>query len=220
MTEIPFTPTFAALPQSLPIFPLTGALLLPGGQLPLNIFEPRYLNMTFDAMGADRMIGMIQPNPAKDPSGEVAVYITGCAGRITSFNETDDGRLLIILTGVCRFDVKEEIPTVRGYRRIVPSWERFPEDLVGETSADIEPDALIERLDKYFQVTGVKADWDSLRKMASASLVNLLAMNLPFEPEDKQALLEAKTASERAEIIIALSEMSLSGQGGSSETRH
>src|SRR5690348_16202720 len=122
-------PRIDELPAVLPIFPLVGVLLLPRGKLPLNIFEPRYLNMTRDALGGDRLIGMIQPTGEERQGHPPALYPTGCAGRITAFSETDDGRFLITLTGIARFDVAREIETVRGYRRVLPRWDRFAADL-------------------------------------------------------------------------------------------
>ncbi|NJN46224.1 MAG: hypothetical protein HC808_06820 [Candidatus Competibacteraceae bacterium] len=126
MSKQVFAPEFDQLPTTLPIFPLTGAIVLPFVQLPLNIFEKRYLTMIFDALSERRMIGMIQP---KSTDGD-DIYPIGCAGRISSFQETDDGRLLISLTGLCRFEVQEEIPTIRGYRRIIPNWHQYAEDLL------------------------------------------------------------------------------------------
>ena len=129
MSPNPFDPTFDQLPEIVPIFPLTGVLLLPRGKLPLNVFEPRYLAMTEDALSGNRMIGIIQPSDPLSRASVPPVYPIGCAGRITSFSETDDGRYLITLTGVCRFETVRELPIVRGYRRVDVSWERFAADL-------------------------------------------------------------------------------------------
>lgn len=220
MSRNPFTPSFEELPKALPIFPLSGAIVLPDEQLPLNIFEPRYLNMVFDALGADRMIGMVQPTQSEEALSESDIHKTGCACRITTFRETDDGRLLIVLTGVCRFNVVEEMPTVRGYRRVLVEWGQFVEDLCDEDSSSLDSDRLIDMLATFFEAKKVQADWESLRKMSSTSLVNLLAMNLPFEPEEKQALIEAKTTYDRANVLIALSQMSLSSANVHRSTRH
>src|SRR5205085_10260131 len=122
----------AGLPDILPIFPLTGVLLLPRGRLPLNIFEPRYLAMTRGALAGDRLIGMVQPRDPTASGGNPRVYPTGCAGRITSFSETEDGRFLITLTGTCRFRIREELPLLEGYRRVVPEWSEFARDLESE----------------------------------------------------------------------------------------
>src|SRR4051812_23123661 len=155
--------TRPALPEVLPIFPLIGVLLLPRGRLPLNIFEPRYLAMTRDAMGAERMIGMIQPADPNDPGGNPPVYRTGCAGRITSFSETEDGRFLITLTGIARFDVKEELPLLRGYRRVATEWSSYRGDLDPEED-DIDRERLLAVLKVFFKVHGIAADWDTIRQ--------------------------------------------------------
>ena len=207
MAKHPFTPDFQHLPDTLPLFPLPGAIVLPFTQLPLNIFEPRYLNMVIDALGEARMIGMIQPHP----SAREALYQTGCAGRITMFRETEDGRLLISLTGVCRFDIQEEIPTIRGYRRIIPAWGRFTRDYFeNETQVDIR--ALIAALEVFLQVNNLEADMNRLQAMPGPQLVNFLAVNLPFESADKQALVEATDIAERAKILTTLTEIAAAAQ--------
>lgn len=207
MAKHPFTPDFQHLPDTLPIFPLAGAIVLPFTQLPLNIFEPRYLNMVIDALGEARMIGMIQPHP----SAREVLYQTGCAGRITMFRETEDGRLLISLTGVCRFDIQEEIPTIRGYRRIIPAWGRFARDYFeNETQVDIRE--LIAALEVFLQVNNLEADMNRLQAMPGPQLVNFLAVNLPFESADKQALVEATDIAERAKILTTLTEIAAAAQ--------
>lgn len=216
----PFTPSFDDLPDTLPIFPLSGAVLFPRAQLHLNIFEPRYLNMTFDALGAERMVGMIQPDQSAQTESEVTLYRTGCAGRITTFSETNDGRLLIILTGICRFDIAEEVSMLRGYRRIKPDWKRFAIDMSEDEESEIAPKQLIDNIKPYLDLKKVEADWDSLGKLPVVALVNFLSTNLPFEPMDKQALIEAMSASDRAKIIIALASMSRSGVESTSRRKH
>ncbi|MCP5153442.1 MAG: LON peptidase substrate-binding domain-containing protein [Ectothiorhodospiraceae bacterium] len=220
-TRRSFELTFGELPASLPVFPLPGALLLPGQRLPLNIFEPRYLAMVLDALAADRHIGMIQPDPAGAAEGPDALYAVGCAGRITAFNETEDGRLLISLKGVCRFRVGEEIPTIRGYRRVVPSWSDFAADLV-EGAAPIDIASLDPLLERYFASEGLEVDWNALRELRPSVLVDFLSVSLPFSCEEKQALLEAPDCGQRASVIKAILEMSL-GDGphcGAGGTRH
>ncbi len=207
MKSNPFTPRLEDLPSVLPIFPLPRAILLPGAQLPLNIFEPRYLSMTFDALGANRLIGMIQPDPGTRGVSE-AVYGTGCAGRITAFNETEDGRLLVILTGVCRFDVLEELPLQRGYRRVRPDWRRFEEDLSEGGVSGVDAAGLLRSVRDYLETQEVEADWDALARMPGELLVNYLAMNLPFDEEEKQALVEARTPADRQRILLSLCAMS------------
>jgi len=207
MTAHAFDPSFDALPETLPIFPLTGVLLLPRAKLPLNIFEPRYLNMTFDAMAGERLIGIIQPRAAADDGEEPPIYETGCAGRIVSFTETEDGRLLIALRGVCRFVAAESLPGVRGYRRVRPDFGPFRDDLVESDAAALRRDDLVAALHAYFDVNGMKADWSVIEQTPNEALVSTLAMICPFAPLEKQALLECGCAVERADMMIALMEM-------------
>lgn len=211
-----FDPTFDGLPPSIPIFPLPGALVLPRGHLPLNIFEPRYLNMVEDALAADRMIGMIQPaGGAAGEDGEPPIYPIGCAGRITSLEETDDGRFLITLKGVARFRVSEELPTVRGYRRVRCDWSDYRDDLTPVEKVAHDRDGLIAALKTYFELQGIQANWEALAETPDERLITSLAMVCPFEPSEKQALLEARDLSERARILIALVQMAaLDSNGG------
>ena len=208
MSRSPFDPRYEALPTTLPIFPLPGALLLPGGRLPLNIFEPRYLNMVRDAIAGERLIGMVQPNRESDDPGSAETYRTGCAGRIVAFSETEDGRYLITLAGLIRFDAASELPLEQGYRRVVPDYERFRDDL-SEDSDDIDRESLLEALRAYFEVSGLDSDWSAVEKAPDESLVTSLAMACPFDPPEKQALLEAMTLSERAETLITILRMSV-----------
>jgi hypothetical protein len=218
----PFDPTFEQLPREVPIFPLTGVLLLPHGRLPLNIFEPRYLNMTRAALAApDRIIGMIQPSSGTDV-GEPPVFPVGCAGRITQFGETDDGRYLITLRGICRFAILEELSILDGYRRVIPDFAKFRHDLTDEGDVDIDRERMVAALKRYLGQQGVDANWDALGKMRPARLVTTLAMTCPFAPSEKQALLEAETAANRAKILLALLEMGAAGpdDGTEPQVRH
>ncbi len=210
-----FDPSFEQLSEVLPIFPLPGALLLPRAHLPLNIFEPRYLNMTLDALGGDRMIGMIQPRNAGEGD---ALSRVGCAGRITAFQETDGGRLLINLTGVCRFEVTQELEVLRGYRRVHPDWRRYRDDLYEDKHCETAKVTLVASATKYFAAHGIEAEIEKLEDLSGEQLTNFLAMNLPFEPRDKQAMLEAMSVKDRAMTLITLAEMSLATDG--SEVRH
>ncbi len=221
----------AALPDTLPIFPLTGVLLLPRGRLPLNIFEPRYLAMTRDALGGERLIGMVQPNePQQDNRGGGAmnppVYPIGCAGRITSFSETDDGRYLVTLTGVSRFRIRDELPLLSGYRRVVAEWQPFAHDVETPSGTEFDRDRFIRGLKGFFTQRQISADWEAIEKAAGEHLINSIAMLCPFAPSEKQALLEAPDLDERARLLIALVEMAAvnPNQGFSSEesggTRH
>jgi Lon protease-like protein len=206
MASSPFTLPFDRLPVSLPIFPLPGAIVMPGAPLPLNIFEPRYLNMVTDALAEDRMIGMVQPDPrASDPRGETLCR-TGTAGRITAFSETRDGRFLIRLTGVCRFDLQEEVPTLRGYRRVVADWSRFAADYEAAGRVPERRD-LLDRLKRYAEARQLEIEWDTLRVLDDLELVNVLVTMLPLEIPDKQALVEAITLSDRARLLSGLLEI-------------
>lgn len=212
MASNPFSLPFERLPTELPIFPLPNAIVMPGCQLPLNIFEPRYLNMVLDALGAGRMIGMVQPDAPEGEDGEEAVYQTGTAGRIISFNETQDGRLMIVLAGVCRFDIREELPMVRGYRRVVPDWDRFRHDF--EVPADDGHPArvrLMALLREYFQRKGFETNWSNLEQVPVALLVNVLAGQLPFNAPERQALVETVTPDERIDKLIHLLEFDVVG---------
>jgi Lon protease-like protein len=214
-----FTLPFERLPPSLPIFPLPNAVVMPGCQLPLNIFEPRYLNMVFDALGAERLIGMVQPDPLAE--GDAPVYRTGTAGRIMSFNETQDGRLLIVLTGVCRFDLGEEIPTTRGYRRVMADWSRFRGDYeVPSDGPAYDRDRLLALLKEYFQRKGFETNWQAVEQMPAPLLVNVLTGQLPFDAPERQALVEAVSPEERAEKLINLLEFEVIGTTMADGTRH
>lgn len=217
--------TPATLPRILPIFPLSGVLLLPGGQLPLNIFEPRYLAMVRDALAGARMIGMVQPRApvegvgakglgAKD-IGAADIYSTGCAGRITAFSETPDGRNLITLTGTIRFEIERELPIIDGYRRVTADYSRFQGDLDDDENG-IDRDHLLTVLGAYFDAAGIEGDWAAIKETESARLVTSLAMVCPFDGAEKQALLEAPTLRERAAAMTTIMELAAHGAGGHS----
>ncbi|MGB7931969.1 MAG: LON peptidase substrate-binding domain-containing protein [Gammaproteobacteria bacterium] len=208
MNYNPFIVPFDQLPGTLPIFPLSGSIVLPGSELALNIFEPRYLNMVRDAISTHRMIGMIQPDVvARD---EAALCHTGCAGRITQYRETSDGRIEMVLSGVCRYDRDEELPTTRGYRLIVPNWSRFSIDYADhEGLLAGEHDRLIRTLESYFEVKGVEADWSMLERLPTVRLMNSLCLALPFSAKDKQVLLETVEPAERLFNFTSLLEREL-----------
>ena len=226
MSRSAFALALEDLPKVLPIFPLSGVLLLPRGTLRLNIFEPRYVAMIEDALGAKRLIGIIQPTePLPSPEEEVTppvLYGTGCAGRISSFSETDDGRFLIQLMGVTRFRVAEELEGVRGYRRVTPDWTPFASDLEpADEESVIDRDQLMETLRQYFSAQGIKADWKVIKDTPNERLVTSVAMSCEFQANEKQALLEAPNLGERARMIMALMEMALMQRGpGSERPRH
>ncbi|WP_431267474.1 LON peptidase substrate-binding domain-containing protein [Dankookia sp. P2] len=201
-----FHPSFEQLPPEIAVFPLSGALLLPGGRLPLNIFEPRYLAMTQDSLAAGRMFGMIQPEPGV-PRGETGpgLYRIGCLGRLSSFAETEDGRLLITLTGVIRFRVAEELAMRRGYRRVRADYAGFEADLdLAEKPVGVDRATLLGALRPFFQARGIEANWEAIEQTSEEMLVLTLAMVCPFDVREKQALLVAATPEERAEMLVAL----------------
>ena len=197
------------LPAEFPVFPLEGALLLPQGKLPLNVFEPRYLAMVEDALASGRAIGMVQPDAGRPrtPNGP-ALYRVGCLGRLSSFTETEDGRYLITLTGMLRFVTGVELEQQRGYRRVRADLTRYRDDLdAGPSHAPVDRDALVAALRAYFTTRGFDANWDAIDEMPDDALIVTLAMICPFEPAEKQALLEARTPSDRAATLLTLLQM-------------
>lgn len=211
--------TLADLPEVIPVFPLPGALLLPRARLPLNIFEPRYLAMLDDALRSDhRLIGMVQPY--EDPAPPPRLHRIGCAGRVTSLSETEDGRYLIALTGVSRFRIEDELEGFTPYRRVRVDWTDFAEDLGPPRERDREAVAAFCRkefltlLRCYFNAVRLGCDWDSLREAEPELLVNSLSMMCPFSIEEKQALLEAPCLADRAETLMALMRFAIASGGG------
>ena len=204
----------ANLPSSLPVFPLSGALLLPRAPLPLHIFEPRYLVMLDDTLkSTHRLIGMVQPVQSADPSGKL--NNVGCAGRVTAFSETDDGRYMITLTGISRFRITDEIEGFAAYRKCGVSWKGFDRDLGSREHDDgLDRDAFFSLLGRYLETNELQSDWDSLREADDEMLINSLAMLCPFKPEEKQALLEAPSLIARRETLIALFEYAVRGGSG------
>ena len=191
------------LPQVIPVFPLSGVILLARGQLPLNVFEPRYLNMVDDAMAGDRVIGLIQPIGGLGVQPPLARV--GCAGRITSFNETSDGRYLITLTGICRFNVTGELQVKTPYRQVRADFAPFEADLhAPDPAADFDRHGFLDALRPYLEHRGLNVDWDTAEAAPQEALINSLAMALPFEAPEKQALLEAQTLDARAAALTAL----------------
>ena len=211
----------ADLPETIPLFSLPGAIVLPRARLPLHIFEPRYRVMLTDCMKSDtRLIGMIQPRPT--PSGEAKLSAIGCAGRLTAFNETDDGRYMVTLTGISRFRVKDEVPGFTPYLRAKVDWAPFARDL-GEEEDDpgLDRDVFLALVNRYLLQQGMGTDWPSLREAEPETLINALSMLCPFGAEDKQALIEAPSLRTRRETLVTLMEFALhSGPlGGEAETR-
>lgn len=210
------------LPEIVPIFPLSGVLLLPRGRLPLNMFEPRYLNMTRDALATpDPYIGIVQPRrpERRHPDDRPPIYHTGCLGRITAHREIGDGRLLLSLAGVCRFNVVRELPLRRLYRRAAVDYRPYLADLRAEAADAIDRDRLLAALKGYFPARGLAADWDAINDSSDEYLVTGLSMVCPFTPGEKQALLESPDMRERCRVMIALMEMSMLGEPGD-DARH
>ena len=197
----PFIQAFAQLPETLTIFPLEGAVLFPSGDLPLNIFEPRYLNMVQDALQSHRLIGMIQP---RDQMKVPTFYDVGCAGRITQYRETSDGRFEIVLSAVCRFNIKRELDALRGYRLVVPDWSGFETDYDEQAVSESAVAVLHAALRSYFDIHDIDADWKRLDKLDPEAQVNMLASSLPLASEDKQLLLEASNLEERIRAFSAV----------------
>jgi len=215
-----FHPRLEDLPEEFAVFPLTGALLLPGGRLPLNIFEPRYLAMVEDALANKRVFGMVQPDKrlARGDTGP-GLYRIGCLGRLSSFSETEDGRFLITLTGLLRFTIVEEIEMRQGFRRVRAAFRGFASDLDQREPQEFNRDALLEALRKYFSAAGVEANWEAIAGMPDASLVTSLCMACPFSPDEKQALLEARDESERARALLALLEINAFESGRDEDSK-
>ena len=201
------------LPDTIPVFPLPGALLLPRARLPLHIFEPRYLAMLDDVLKTStRLIGMVQPYDGPDKAGKL--HSIGCAGRLTAFSETEDGRYMVTLSGISRFRIETEVDGFTPYRRCRVDWSGFERDM-GPVERDpgFDRDAFMTLLGRYFDDQGLKTDWDSLGEAEDELLINSLSMLCPFEPEDKQALLEAPSLSTRRETLVTLIEFALRSGG-------
>ncbi|SFE83458.1 hypothetical protein SAMN04515678_11834 [Roseivivax sediminis] len=206
------------LPDVIPIFPLPGALMLPRARLPLHLFEPRYLAMLDDCLKTEsRLIGMVQPAPTAND--REALHRIGCAGRVTQFSETEDGRYMITLTGISRFRVENEVDGFTPYRRCAVKWDGFEADRGGPESDDAFARAkFLKLLDRYFEVRNLSADWETLKEADDELLINSLSMLLDFDPEDKQALLEAPSLMTRRETLVTLIEYALRGGGGNEGT--
>jgi Lon protease-like protein len=228
-----FDPEFDQLPMRIPIFPLPSALLLPGGQLPLNIFEPRYLAMVRHALATPtRLIGMVQPldhhaggdiandNIANDDGAYAAgLFETGCAGRLSFFQESDDGRFVIALNGVCRFHRLRQELDPNGFLVADVDWQPFANDLRIDVSA-LDRDPLIKVMKRYFDMKGFETDWTQIENSDNHQLLATLSMICPFEVAEKQALLEADSMAKRADLLIAMMEMALHDETGGNDARH
>lgn len=214
----------ADLPSRIPVFPLRGALLLPRAALPLNVFEPRYLAMVDDALGGGRVIGIVQPlgkeNEDESPEGNaIPLRRVGCAGRVTAYQERDDGRILITLTGITRFDIAGEVASEKPYRLADARYDRFASDLeAGHGEEQVSREDLLRVLRRYLDANRLEADWRLIQRSSSEFLVNALSVMSPYGPEEKQALLEAPDLKARADVLIALAEMELAARGDAGGT--
>ena len=203
------------LPNILPVFPLNGVLLLPRGQLPLHIFEKRYKAMLDDALKDSRMIGMIQPKE------NGSLFDTGCAGRVTSFEETDDGRYYVVLTGVSRYKIHEEIEPESGYRRVKPDWQSFANDLDPTGCLDLDRAKLKAMLGDYFEMHEIDCNLELIDEAADDRLITCLSMICPFDAGEKQALLEAGCCKERSELFMTMLDMAIrSGMSPHQDLQH
>jgi hypothetical protein len=210
----PFHPGIDALPAILPIFPLPGVLLLPDGKLPLNIFEPRYLSLVTDALGKGRLFGMVQPTGEPADGSDPPIFDTGCAGRISAFSETEDGRLLITLTGVCRYHITDEVEGLHGYRRVAVDWRPFAADLDDPPAITLDRRRLLAALKTYSRLNHLDFNWKAIERVEDYDLSVSLSMACPFEPREKQALLECPHPAQRAETLITLMEMAVAERQG------
>jgi Lon protease-like protein len=203
------------LPDVIPVFPLAGALLLPRGQMPLNIFEPRYLAMVDEALRTNRVVGMVQPDLERGGTPLVPkLYPVGCAGRITGFAETGDGRYLITLTGVARFRIVEEVPTTAPYRLCRLAFEPYRADFeAGAGEGAVDREGVLKALRDFAQATGLQIDWKSIDEAGNETLVNALCMMSPFGVGEKQAMLEAPDLKSRADVLVAATQIELARNG-------
>lgn len=214
----------ADLPQVVPVFPLRGTILLPRASLTLNVFEPRYLALVDHALAHERLMGVVQPagdtGSAESPRGKsFSVRSVGCLGRITAFNETDEGPLVISLTGISRFKVSEELDTEAPFRLFSAAFQSYTDDLISDLGEeDVDRVRLLATLRRYLEANGLNADWDRINEAANEQLVNTLSILSPYGPEEKQALLEAESLKERADALVALAEMELAARDDSSGT--
>jgi uncharacterized protein len=209
----------ADLPQTLPLFPLEGAIVFPRGVLALNIFEPRYLNMIDDALAGERLIGMIQP--ATGEEGEVSPELAdvGTVGRITTFSETDDGRYLVTLTGVARFHMHQELKAGTPYRQALVSYDTYADDFGPQSDRAIDRPSLMASLKSYAGLHGFQVDWDSVEQAPTETVINVAAQICPFDAAAKQALLETVTLDERARALVALLEWDVASDDDSGQPR-
>jgi uncharacterized protein len=205
------------MPESIPVFPLSGALLLPRGQMPLNIFEPRYMSMIDHAMQRDRLIGIVQPHPDRTDAG--LTYTVGCVGRITQLAETGDGRYLLTLTGIARFKLVRDVAERTPFMQFKVDWTAFEHDYTPRFGEDdVDRKAVLAALRSFSEANDVPVDWDSVKDAPNEALVNALAMMCPYGPREKQALLEAADLKTRGDLLVAITEMELAKAASGGDT--
>jgi hypothetical protein len=212
-----------SLPSALPIFPLEGAVLLPLGQLPLHVFEPRYRKMVEYALGHGRYIGMIQPRQAypHPVPDDARLFEIGCAGKIIAFSEVDDGRYLVTLKGLCRFRLAEELSPIQGFRQVQPDFRTYLGDLNEPEDPEIDRERLLAAARGYFRVNAIECDWTAAGSAPATALIATLAMACPFQPQEKQALLECADVQSRLDLLVSLFDMAaIGGDRPGTGTRH
>lgn len=210
MLKNPFDVSFQHLPNTLAIFPIDNLILFPGGQTPLHVFEPKYINLIQDTLAVkDRLMGLCMPKNSYI-NKEKLLHPVGCAGRVTSFEETPDGRFIITVTGYCRFRIKDEITSMRGYRKFSVDWDEFQSDLNILPNPEIERELLIDKLKEYSKILQIEMDWSVLTQMPSFNIVTFFAMTLPLSSESKQKLLETITIEDRTSLLIDIIEQEIS----------
>jgi len=212
--------TTPELPETLPLFAVSGAILLPKAHISLNIYEAHYQRMIDEALGHGRLVGVLQPSSDDEKLEPAPLFHIGTVGKIITFSETEDGRYLIDLLGLCRFSAKNEVPTDKGYRRITPDWSAFLDDINDAENCDFDRTRLTTVLRTYFKTHGIAADWNVIQNTTSEELISSLAMICPLEPNEKQALVEAPTFPARVELLITLLEMATLRQTDGETARH
>ena len=206
--------------NTIPVFPLSGAVLLPRGELPLHIFEPRYREMIRDAASSHGRIGMVQPTEPEMGADNPRLFGTGCVGRVTALRETDDGCYDLTLVGLCRFDIVEELPMVHSYRQVLANYDQYLVDLKPGESLDLCRDQILEALKGYLEVRQLEADWSQVQEVKDETLINALSMICPFEVSEKQALLESPDLAARAELLVAILEMASHSEHDEQGAKH
>ena len=207
------------LPETIPLFPLPATVLFARGDITLNVFEPRYIQLIDDVLRSNRLIGIIQPSPGSEDTPLPELERVGCLGRVTALQETGEGNYLISLTGICRFRIVDELYVHTPFRQVTAAWQEFSEDLIANAGADkVDRPRVMATLKDFLEASELEADWAGIRKASNEALVNALCMMSPYETREKQALLEAPDLQQRAEMLIAITEMELAKGNASDNT--